>query len=297
MVIAGVVLAVLGLAAGGAAFAGAQAQESDASRVVSIVQGSDFRSYTPEELPEQLRLVSKVLGKALEKGMFSEPVSLTKLPSDIAEKVRQAVEAQGGGEARIIYTVKMKDGYDVLVRLQADEGVKHFEAVVTGDKVEITEITPQLVEQYTEEELVEEFKDVEDERIVATITKTSKGTHRILELKASAQQVGWYYAEWYIEGKNIFGITLWKLCSAGDFYVVPGVHVLDVIDKSYPYANGWLGWSVKYFSSSTYLHPALLYGQVSANGGFSGPFEQSVDAWSWVRVYYDLTVIGDAGTY
>jgi hypothetical protein len=76
--------------------------------------------------------------------------------------------------------------------------------------------------------------------------------------------VGWFSSSQTIEGKNVLGVSLWRLTAAGSFYC-SGSYVYDVIDTSDAWAEGWLGWSVESFSSSISFHPDFLWGQVDAD--------------------------------
>lgn len=146
----GVVLAIVAMALiVGPFLAMAQGLESggwnEGDVRMAEVFGSTSGPTLIEEPCEDLRLAAEAIERVLKDGGKRQPLLQTMLPPNVAEKVLQAVEAEGDGKARIIYTTTIEKGHNALVKLQPaelpTEGVRFFEAVVAGHRVEIREIT------------------------------------------------------------------------------------------------------------------------------------------------------------
>lgn len=160
----------------------------------------------------------------------------------------------------------------------------------------VREIFPAKVSETREvyEEKWRNAVDVEDEKALAEIV-TSK-TVIIYDLKLEDKSLTEIEAWTTIEGKNIFGITLWSLTAKGLFGVYLNNAVLWIVDQLSAWANGWLGWWYENFSHYDQIYLNGLFGLVRAESDFYGPFGQSLHAWAWVRVWYNGTADGNAGT-
>ena len=145
--------------------------------------------------------------------------------------------------------------------------------------------------------LVQKLNTVGEEKdqkaICAEIYKSRESEEYLLRLRTRDIHVT--DASQSIEGKNIFGITLWKLTASGSFTYEYGVEMLSVVDHSSEYHNSALGWQCDSFSSEATI-PHSCLGKVDADADFSGPLGQSVSAWAWVTVNCYGGVAGNAGT-
>ncbi|MDI6859783.1 MAG: hypothetical protein QMC85_04740 [Methanocellales archaeon] len=220
------------------------------------------------------------------------------LPADVPQAVRERILDEAcayadGYSVKILYINKADDLYDALVLLSKENGMKYLEVIVGGSATKSKEIEPNIVNESSQEEVIEEF-DVprQSHQHLAKVLKRVETSTYELELETTTIYV--VYKLSGIEGKNIFGIVLWRLIAAGYFHVDYGVEVFYVADDSSVYANGLLGWSVDYFSHNAQW--TYLIGEVYANAGFSGPFQQ-VNAWTWAAVDRYLNDYDDAGTY
>ncbi len=222
------------------------------------------------------------------------------LPETIEQRITDAAKgmAQDKGFFHIVPIEKGKAGeYYALLLVNPSgndlEDIEHFEAIASDDSVKLVPLQPELIETSSDSKIVAEYETNDEHAMAKVIVDTTVKEYQLTLQNGRA--VGWYSASRTIEGKNVLGVSLWRLTAAGSFYC-SGSYVYDVIDASDAWAQGWLGWSVESFSSSISFHPAFLWGQVDADGSFNGPF-QHVNAWAWIRLYGDASYIGDAGTY
>lgn len=228
-------------------------------------------------------------------------VSLPRLSKDVTYEVLKVVDVQTDGEMDIVIVKEVNEGhYVVLVAILYGEEISYFKAmVIDGNVSEAVEIKPVLLEKWVRTEVIAEYEDVTEENATAKIVG-----QEVVEISefylngggGGGGSVVVVEAYQVIQGKNIFGWVLWELKAGGYFYVVVDYYVYDVIDNSSAWAQGWLGWHYEDFMSDWTLHPWGLHGEIEASAEFHGPL-QVINAWAWIRVYYDLTVIGDAGTY
>jgi len=229
----------------------------------------------------------------------------TSLPVDVEKTVLEYVRgAYNCNFLQIGFVNQTKDQtYDVLVLLSELENpnsigqVRHLEFIVDNLNIEmVNEVVPEKIGE-TSEMYEEEWNgavNVEDERALAKIvTRKSVVTYNIELESRSLVEIE---ARTTIEGRNIFGVVLWSLTARGVFGVLVNEAVLWVTDTSSCWANGLLGWWHKNFVHSSQIFYGGLFGRVNAESDFYGPIGQSVHAWAWVRVWYDGTADGDAGT-
>lgn len=229
----------------------------------------------------------------------------TSLPVDVEKTVVEYVRvAYNCNFLQIGFVNQTKDQtYDVLVLLSELENpnsigqVRHLEFIVDNLNIEmVNEVVPEKIGE-TSEMYEEEWNgavNVEDERALAKIvTRKSVVTYNIELESRSLVEIE---ARTTIEGRNIFGVVLWSLTARGVFGVLVNEAVLWVTDTSSCWANGLLGWWHKNFVHSSQIFYGGLFGRVNAESDFYGPIGQSVHAWAWVRVWYDGTADGDAGT-
>lgn len=231
--------------------------------------------------------------------------SYTNLPADVERTVLEYVKEVYDYNFLLIGFVNQTEDqtYNVLILLSDLEKpnnigqVRHLEIIVNNNTIEmVREVTPKKIGE-TSETYEEEWRgalNVEDERVLAKIvTRKSTVTYSIKLESASLVEIEAWTT---IEGKNIFGIVLWGLTAKGMFGVALNEAVLWVIDESSVWANGWLGWWYENFVHFSQILYGGLFGRVNAESDFHGPFGQSVHAWAWIRVWYDGTVDGNAGT-
>ena len=231
---------------------------------------------------------------------LSKPIEKPDVPRQVEEEILNKAQIDGYS-AKLLWVNTSDNGYDALVKLSNEnnkEDIKHVEVFRENGATDVKEIEPILVNKNSSNEiLVQKLNTVGEEKdqeaICAEIYKGGESEEYLLRLRTRDIYVT--DASQSIEGKNIFGITLWKLTAAGTFTYEYGVQMLDVDDHSSEYHNSALGWSCDSFSSKAEIpHPS--FGKVSADADFSGPLGQSVSAWAWVTVNYYGGVAGNAGT-
>jgi hypothetical protein len=271
---------------------GASSFHDEEARLAYVTKQTSFRIVKTLDVPQRF------LDDAEQQCCIS-------LPEEIKETVLNYMEERYAYKFLKIGFAKLtKDNsYNVLVLLSevekpaCVEEIKHLELIVFNATIKTArEIVPAKVSQTYEvhEEKWRDLANVEDEKALAKIV-TSKSVivyNIILESGSLTEIEAWTT----IEGKNIFGITLWSLTAKGVFGVYLNYAVLWVIDQSSAWANGWLGWWYENFSHYDRIYLNGLFGLVRGESDFYGPFGQSVHVWAWVRVWYDGAVDSNAGT-
>jgi len=262
-------------------------------RLASITKGTSSRVVKTWDIPQHFLTDAEQLG------------TYTSLPVDVEKTVVEYVRvAYNCNFLQIGFVNQTKDQtYDVLVLLSELENpnsigqVRHLEFIVDNLNIEmVNEVVPEKIGESSEtyEEEWNGAVNVEDERALAKIvTRKSVVTYNIELESRSLVEIE---ARTTIEGRNIFGVVLWSLTARGVFGVLVNEAVLWVTDTSSCWANGLLGWWHKNFVHSSQIFYGGLFGRVNAESDFYGPIGQSVHAWAWVRVWYDGTADGDAGT-
>jgi len=270
----------------------AQFNEEDV-RLAYVTKETSSRVVKTWDIPQHFLTDAEQLG------------TYTSLPVDVEKTVVEYVRvAYNCNFLQIGFVNQTKDQtYDVLVLLSELENpnsigqVRHLEFIVDNLNIEmVNEVVPEKIGE-TSEMYEEEWNgavNVEDERALAKIvTRKSVVTYNIELESRSLVEIE---ARTTIEGRNIFGVVLWSLTARGVFGVLVNEAVLWVTDTSSCWANGLLGWWHKNFVHSSQIFYGGLFGRVNAESDFYGPIGQSVHAWAWVRVWYDGTADGDAGT-
>jgi len=270
----------------------AQFNEEDV-RLAYVTKETSSRVVKTWDIPQHFLTDAEQLG------------TYTSLPVDVEKTVLEYVRgAYNCNFLQIGFVNQTKDQtYDVLVLLSELENpnsigqVRHLEFIVDNLNIEmVNEVVPEKIGE-TSEMYEEEWNgavNVEDERALAKIvTRKSVVTYNIELESRSLVEIE---ARTTIEGRNIFGVVLWSLTARGVFGVLVNEAVLWVTDTSSCWANGLLGWWHKNFVHSSQIFYGGLFGRVNAESDFYGPIGQSVHAWAWVRVWYDGTADGDAGT-
>jgi len=229
----------------------------------------------------------------------------TSLPVDVEKPVMEYVKgAYNCNFLQVGFVNQTKDQtYDVLVLLSELENpssigqVRHLELIVDNLNIEmVNEVVPEKIGESSEtyEEEWNGAVNVEDEKALAKIVTTKSTVTYNIELES--RSLVEIEARTTIEGRNIFGIVLWSLTARGVFGVLVNEAVLWITDTSSCWANGLLGWWHKNFVHSSQIFYGGLFGRVNAESDFYDPIGQSVHAWAWVRVWYNGTADGDAGT-
>ncbi|RJS75296.1 hypothetical protein CW714_00445 [Methanophagales archaeon] len=229
-----------------------------------------------------------------------KPIEKPDVPRQVEEEILNKAQIDGYS-AKLLWINTSDDGYDALVKLSNEnnkEDIKYVEVFRENDATDVKEIEPMLVNKSSSNEiLVQKLNTVGEEKdqkaICAEIYKSRESEEYLLRLRTRDIHVT--DASQSIEGKNIFGITLWKLTASGSFTYEYGVEMLSVVDHSSEYHNSALGWQCDSFSSEATI-PHSCLGKVDADADFSGPLGQSVSAWAWVTVNCYGGVAGNAGT-
>jgi hypothetical protein len=274
------------------ALGAAHSNDGEEARLAYVTKQTSFKTVNTLDIPQ--RFLND-----------DEPQSCTALPGNIAATVLKYVEEKYAYKFLQVGFADLAEdnSYHVLILLSETERpasiieIKHLEFIVSNTTVKtVKEIVPAKVSEAHEshEEKRRNAVNVEDEKALAKIV-TSKSViiyNVQLEGKSLTEIEAWTT----IEGKNIFGITLWSLTAKGLFGVYLNNAVLWIIDQSSAWANGWLGWWYENFNHYDQIYLNGLFGLVRGESDFYGPFGQSVHAWAWVRVWYDGAVDGNAGT-
>lgn len=230
---------------------------------------------------------------------LSKPIEKPDVPRQVEEEILNKAQIDGYS-AKLLWINTSDDWYDALVKLSNEnnkEDIKYIEVFIENGATDVKEIGPILVNKSSSNEiLVQEPNNVDEEKnketICAEIYKGRESKEYLLRLRTKDIYVT--DASQSIEGKNIFGITLWKLTASGSFTYEYGVQMLSVVDHSSEYHNSALGWSCDSFSSEATI-PHSCLGKVDADADFHSSL-QSVSAWAWVTVNCYGGVAGNAGT-
>lgn len=217
------------------------------------------------------------------------------LPCNAVNDAARAVSSMTQGTMYVIYATKINGGYDILVSVNSDNtsALQNYEVITSGKRISAEKIQPKLVSQTSSKEIVEPVavcqtyqtlsatKDSTSQQTkVTSIVRGSTNSAYQVELKASASTgklispqgvsvvVSWYTAESYIYGKNLYGNILWRLTAKGNFYIQPGVKVLQIIDQSNPWCVWYGGFDVSSWGSCASISPDGSYGQVDATATF-----------------------------
>ncbi|MEM0487909.1 MAG: hypothetical protein QW707_01760 [Candidatus Bathyarchaeia archaeon] len=227
------------------------------------------------------------------------------LPEDVEETVLNYVKERYVYKFLQIGFANMTEhySYNMLILLSEAEKpacieeINHIELVILNATVKTArEIVPTKVSQtydVREEEWIKPANAEDEKALAKIVTSKSITVYEIILESGSLTEIEAWTT---IEGKNIFGITLWSLTAKGLFGLYLNYAVLWIIDQSSAWANGWLGWWYENFSHYDRIYLNGLFGLVRAESDFCGPFGQSVHAWAWARAWYDGTVDGNAGT-
>lgn len=249
------------------------------------------------------------------------------LPDTIIEDVTSAISNVAQGDVYLILATEIPDGYDILVSVDSskvnrtstvDNQLKNFEVIVLGEKISVEKIEPRLVEQTITEEVIEQTiceacQSTEKEanttsslnnvisaripdslKVVDQAVKVTETSTYEINMQASERSASWYVAEEYIYAHNSMGWILWKLGAKGNFYINPGVAVLQVIDQSYTYCAWYSGYSVRNFTHYTVLGSGGSYGHVYASATFFQFPCTNWDAYAYITKYKNLYESGNA---
>lgn len=228
-----------------------------------------------------------------------KPIEKPDIPRQVEEEILNKAQIDGYS-AKLLWVSTSDNGYDALVKLSNEnnkEDIKYVEVFRENGATDVKDIEPIFVNKNSSNKiLVQKLNTVGEEKdqeaICAEIYKGGESEEYLLRLRTKDIYVT--DASQSIEGKNIFGITLWKLTASGSFTYEYGVEMLSVVDHSSEYHNSALGWSCDSFSSEATI-PHSCLGKVDADADFHSSL-QSVSAWAWVTVNCYGGVAGNAGT-
>jgi hypothetical protein len=194
--------------------------------------------------------------------------------------------------------VKVGDAY-YLVRLNGNKPIAHIH------------LKPVLIKKETGEEEITSPSIPEkasNPYVNITVVKLVKSyTYEVYELKLEQRefvQLATIYAvtvDKGIEGKNVFGWTIWHLSAKSTTYILDWVLVISVDDQSYYWIASWAqwAWSCQNFNHYAEVRAQGLYSYTWAEADFiNAPFGtvlQRIHAWAWIRVWFDGTVEADSG--
>lgn len=279
--------------------------------VVSVSFARSFPQFSEEEV--RLAYTTKQTGYRIVKE-WDIPQSFlvdagrhekyTSLPGDVKRTLWKYVRGKYEYNFSLVGFVNQVEDeiYNILLLLSwmdnpsSVKQIKHLEFIVNGKNIEaVREVMPEKISE-TSETYEKEWQgtvDTREESVTSKIViEESVVTYSIELESASLVEIEAWTT---IEGKNIFGWTLWSLTAKGLFGVYINYAVLWVIDESSVWANGWLG-GYENFSHYSKIYFNGLFGLVRAESDFYGPFWQFVHAWAWVRVWYNGEVDGNART-
>ncbi|MCR6692045.1 MAG: hypothetical protein MRT15_06625 [archaeon YNP-LCB-003-016] len=194
--------------------------------------------------------------------------------------------------------VKVGDAY-YLVRLNGNKPIAHIHLKPVLIKKETGE------EEITSPSIPEKASGPYANITVVKLVKSY--TYEVYELKLEQGefvQLATIYAvtvDKGIEGKNVFGWTIWHLSAKSTTYILDWVLVISVDDQSYYWIALWAqwAWSCQNFNHYAEVRAQGLYSYTWAEADFIyAPFGvvlQRIHAWSWIRVWFDGTVEADSG--
>ncbi len=207
------------------------------------------------------------------------------VPQAITERILKEVYAEDT-DAKILFVHTLNDLYNALVMAIRDGERAFVEVIIEGNRAEVKEIEPVLLDETsTEEKVIEEFEvGTKDPAALATALAkiVSWSESRIYKLQLQTHSLVWITHSRYREGRNVFGWLLWRVTAKGHFLINPGVAVLHVSNASST-ETAW-GWTTDWFHS----HPtwSFLLGEVRAVANFDGPppLRQDITAEAWAGV-------------